>query len=136
MLVDEKFGKASKKVVIEEFLNGIELSCFILSDGQDGLTLPMAKDYKRIGEGDSGLNTGGMGAVSPVPFVDKDFRKKIDEKIKNKLIYKEADLLSYLWSYKKGPNGPIFLYYLLDQVIANWNARINKTNLTTQDFID
>tara|TARA_Y100000766_G_scaffold280337_1_gene290012 strand:+ start:1373 stop:2644 length:1272 start_codon:yes stop_codon:yes gene_type:complete len=81
MLVDEKFGKASKKVVIEEFLNGIELSCFILSDGQDGLTLPMAKDYKRIGEGDSGLNTGGMGAVSPVPFVDKDFRKKIDEKI-------------------------------------------------------
>ena len=52
----------------------------------------------------------------------------IHKKIKNKLIYKEADLLSYLWSYKKGPNGPIFLYYLLDQVIANWNARINKTN--------
>ncbi len=81
MLVNEKFGKASKKVLIEEFLTGIELSCFILSDGQEGLTLPMAKDYKRIGEGDSGLNTGGMGAVSPVPFVDKQFRKKINEKI-------------------------------------------------------
>ena len=81
MLVDEKFGKASKKVVIEEFLTGIELSCFILSDGQEGLTLPMAKDYKRIGEGDSGLNTGGMGAISPVPFVDREFRKKINEKI-------------------------------------------------------
>ena len=69
MLLDQKFGSASQKVVIEEFLSGIELSCFVLTDGKSYLTLPMAKDYKRIGEGDTGLNTGGMGAISPVPFV-------------------------------------------------------------------
>ena len=63
-----KFGEAGKKVVIEEFLNGIELSVFVLTDGDNYLILPEAKDYKRIGEGDTGLNTGGMGAVSPVPF--------------------------------------------------------------------
>ena len=68
MLVDSKFGQASKKVVIEEFLDGIELSCFVLTDGKNYKILPTAKDYKRIGEGDTGLNTGGMGAVSPVPF--------------------------------------------------------------------
>lgn len=81
MLVDQKFGDASSKVVIEEFLDGIELSCFVLTDGKNALTLPMAKDYKRIGEGDTGLNTGGMGAISPVPFVDETFIKKIDERI-------------------------------------------------------
>jgi phosphoribosylamine---glycine ligase len=70
MLVHEKFGNASSKVVIEEFLDGIELSCFVLTDGKNYKILPTAKDYKRIGEGDSGLNTGGMGAVSPVPFAD------------------------------------------------------------------
>jgi phosphoribosylamine--glycine ligase len=81
MLLEEKFGSASKKVVIEEFLSGIELSCFVLTDGKSYLTLPMAKDYKRIGEGDRGLNTGGMGAVSPVPFVNEAFEKKIDIEI-------------------------------------------------------
>ena len=81
MLIDGKFGKASKKVVIEEFLEGIELSCFVLTDGKNFITLPMAKDYKRIGEGDSGLNTGGMGSVSPVPFVDSKFENKILDKI-------------------------------------------------------
>ncbi|MGS2738812.1 phosphoribosylamine--glycine ligase [Sinomicrobium sp. M5D2P17] len=81
MLVAEKFGNASAKVVIEEFLSGIELSCFVVTDGKNYLTLPMAKDYKRIGEGDTGLNTGGMGAVSPVPFADDDFVKKIEERI-------------------------------------------------------
>ena len=81
MLIDGKFGKASKKVVIEEFLEGIELSCFVLTDGKNFITLPMAKDYKRIGEGDTGLNTGGMGAVSPVPFVDSIFENKILDKI-------------------------------------------------------
>jgi len=70
MLVNEKFGEASSKVVIEEFLDGIELSCFVLTDGKNYKILPTAKDYKRIGEGDTGLNTGGMGAVSPVPFAD------------------------------------------------------------------
>jgi phosphoribosylamine--glycine ligase len=76
-----KFGKASSKVVIEEFLSGIELSVFILTDGKDYLILPEAKDYKRAGEGDSGLNTGGMGAVSPVPFADKSFMDKVEKKI-------------------------------------------------------
>ena len=81
MLIDKKFGKASQMVVIEEFLEGIELSCFVLTDGENALTLPMAKDYKRIGEGDTGLNTGGMGAISPVPFVTPEFEAKIHDRI-------------------------------------------------------
>lgn len=81
MLVHAKFGNASDKVVIEEFLDGIELSCFVLTDGQHYKILPTAKDYKRIGEGDIGLNTGGMGAVSPVPFVDNVLLGKIETRI-------------------------------------------------------
>lgn len=81
MLVDAKFGKASSKVVIEEFLDGIELSCFVLTDGKNYKILPTAKDYKRIGEGDTGLNTGGMGAVSPVPFADATLLEKIEQRI-------------------------------------------------------
>ncbi|MDP2387497.1 MAG: phosphoribosylamine--glycine ligase [Bacteroidota bacterium] len=81
MISDAKFGAASAKVVIEEFLHGIELSVFVLTDGKSYKLLPSAKDYKRIGEGDTGLNTGGMGAVSPVPFADEAFLKKVEEKI-------------------------------------------------------
>src|SRR5699024_6035278 len=81
MLLESKFGEASAKVVIEEFLDGIELSVFVLSDGKNYKILPTAKDYKRIGKGDTGLNTGGMGAVSPVPFADEDFMKKVEERI-------------------------------------------------------
>ena len=81
MLVDSKFGAASSKVVIEEFLDGIELSCFVLTDGKHYKILPTAKDYKRIGEGDTGLNTGGMGAISPVPFADEVLLKKIEDRI-------------------------------------------------------
>jgi phosphoribosylamine--glycine ligase len=81
MLIENKFGKASETVVIEEFLDGIELSVFVLTDGKNYLTLPNAKDYKRIGEGDTGLNTGGMGAISPVPFADEDFMEKVEHKI-------------------------------------------------------
>lgn len=81
MLKDNKFGKASEIVVIEEFLDGIELSVFVLTDGKNYKILPNAKDYKRIGEADSGLNTGGMGAVSPVPFADEEFLHKVEEKI-------------------------------------------------------
>ena len=81
MLVYEKFGNASSKVVIEEFLDGIELSCFVLTDGKNYKILPTAKDYKRIGEGDTGLNTGGMGAVSPVPFADAVLLEKIETRI-------------------------------------------------------
>ena len=76
-----KFGDASSKVVIEEFLSGIELSVFLLTDGKDYLVLPEAKDYKRIGDGDTGLNTGGMGSVSPVPFADEEFMAKVRERI-------------------------------------------------------
>ncbi|TDS18655.1 phosphoribosylamine--glycine ligase [Maribacter caenipelagi] len=81
MLVDKKFGSASATVVIEEFLDGIELSVFVLTDGDSYKVLPTAKDYKRIGEGDTGLNTGGMGAISPVPFADKTFMDKIEQRI-------------------------------------------------------
>ena len=81
MLANAKFGDASAKVVIEEFLRGIELSVFVLSDGNSYKILPAAKDYKRIGEGDTGLNTGGMGAVSPVPFADEAFIKKVEERV-------------------------------------------------------
>ncbi len=81
MLANQKFGDASSRVVIEQFLDGIELSVFVLTDGNSYKILPEAKDYKRIGEGDTGLNTGGMGAVSPVPFVDSEFMRKIDERI-------------------------------------------------------
>ncbi len=81
MLVNEQFGKASAQVVIEEFLDGMELSCFVLTDGKSYKILPTAKDYKRIGEGDTGLNTGGMGAVSPVPFADEALMQKIETQI-------------------------------------------------------
>ncbi|WP_139957208.1 phosphoribosylamine--glycine ligase [Flavicella sediminum] len=81
MLSNKKFGEASSKVVIEEFLDGIELSVFVLTDGKNYKVLPSAKDYKRIGEGDKGLNTGGMGAISPVPFADEDFLAKVEERV-------------------------------------------------------
>lgn len=81
MLANAKFGNASAKVVIEEFLKGIELSVFVLTDGNSYKILPAAKDYKRIGEGDTGLNTGGMGAISPVPFADEVFVKKVEERV-------------------------------------------------------
>jgi phosphoribosylamine---glycine ligase len=81
MIQQSKFGEAGKKVVVEEFLKGIELSMFALVDGRSYVLLPEAKDYKRIGEGDTGLNTGGMGAVSPVPFADGEFMKKVKETV-------------------------------------------------------
>lgn len=81
MLEEAKFGEASAKVVIEEFLKGIECSVFVLSDGENYKILPVAKDYKRIGEGDTGLNTGGMGSISPVPFADNDFMQKVEQRI-------------------------------------------------------
>jgi phosphoribosylamine--glycine ligase len=81
MLTNQKFGEASSQVVIEEFLDGIEMSCFVLTDGKHYISLPNAKDYKRIGEGDVGLNTGGMGAVSPVPFADDVFLKKVEDRV-------------------------------------------------------
>ena len=81
MILEQKFGESSAKVVIEEFLKGIEISVFVVSDGKDYQILGSAKDYKRIGVGDTGLNTGGMGAISPVPFADADFMKKVEDRI-------------------------------------------------------
>ena len=81
MLEHSMFGDASSRVVVEQFLTGIEASCFVLTDGDTYKILPVAKDYKRIGEGDTGLNTGGMGAVSPVPFADDVFMSKVEERI-------------------------------------------------------
>ena len=81
MILDEKFGDASKNVLIEEYLDGIEVSVFAITDGHNYIILPEAKDYKRIGEGDTGLNTGGMGAVSPVGFADKEFMKKVEDTV-------------------------------------------------------
>jgi phosphoribosylamine--glycine ligase len=81
MIKNQKFGASGSKVVVEEFLKGIELSVFVLTDGQSYKILPEAKDYKRIGEGDTGLNTGGMGAISPVPFADASFMQKVEERI-------------------------------------------------------
>lgn len=96
MIADAKFGAASNTVVIEEFLSGIELSVFVLTDGQSYKLLPSAKDYKRIGEKDTGLNTGGMGSVSPVPFADKDFLQKVEERIVKPTIHGlKADGIPY-----------------------------------------
>ena len=81
MLINSKFGEASKSVVIEEFLDGIEVSCFVITDGKNYKLLPSAKDYKRIGEGDTGLNTGGMGAVSPPTFLTKEFMEKVENQV-------------------------------------------------------
>src|SRR5690606_10506196 len=81
MLLDAKFGGAGDVVVIEQFLDGIELSVFVLTDGVSYKILPSAKDYKRIGEGDEGLNTGGMGSISPVPFASEEFLKKVEDRI-------------------------------------------------------
>lgn len=81
MLTEAKFGDASSKVVIEQFLQGIELSVFVMTDGTNYKILPAAKDYKRIGEGDTGLNTGGMGSVSPVPFADAAFMEKVEQRV-------------------------------------------------------
>jgi len=96
MLGDSKFGTAGDKVVIEEFLSGIEVSVFVLTDGKNYKILPEAKDYKRIGDGDKGLNTGGMGAVSPVPFVDDVFLQKVEERIvKPTIAGLEAEQIQY-----------------------------------------
>ncbi len=96
MVADAKFGAASATVVIEEFLKGIELSVFVLTDGENYKILPSAKDYKRIGEGDTGLNTGGMGAISPVPFADEAFLNKVEEQIvKPTIVGLKADRIDY-----------------------------------------
>jgi phosphoribosylamine---glycine ligase len=120
MLIHAKFGKASNKVVIEEFLDGIELSCFVLTDGKNYKILPTAKDYKRIGESDTGLNTGGMGAVSPVPFVDEVLMDKIENRIVKPTV---EGLLKDKVEYK----GFIFIGLIIvngEPIVIEYNVRM------------
>jgi phosphoribosylamine--glycine ligase len=120
MLTEGKFGEAGNKVLVEQFLKGIELSVFVLSDGNNYVILPEAKDYKRIGEGDTGLNTGGMGAVSPVPFADAAFMRKVEELVvKPTLAGLQAEGIHYV--------GFIFIGLMNDEgnpMVIEYNARM------------
>jgi phosphoribosylamine--glycine ligase len=120
MLTEGKFGEAGDKVLVEQFLKGIELSVFVLSDGKNYVILPEAKDYKRIGEGDTGLNTGGMGAVSPVPFADAAFMQKVEELVvKPTLEGLQAEGIHYV--------GFIFIGLMNDEgnpMVIEYNARM------------
>lgn len=120
MLTEGKFGSAGDKVLVEQFLNGIELSVFVLSDGTNYVILPEAKDYKRIGEGDTGLNTGGMGAVSPVPFADAAFMQKVEDLVvKPTLLGLQAEGIHYV--------GFIFIGLMNDKgnpMVIEYNARM------------
>ncbi len=120
MLTEGKFGEAGNKVLVEQFLKGIELSVFVLSDGKNYVILPEAKDYKRIGEGDTGLNTGGMGAVSPVPFADAAFMQKVEELVvKPTLVGLQTEGIHYV--------GFIFIGLMNDEgnpMVIEYNARM------------
>ena len=156
-MLDGKFGPASEKVVIEQFLSGIELSVFVLTDGKDYKILPSAKDYKRIGEGDTGPNTGGMGAVSPVIFADKQFMEKVEQRIviptmeglkKRGFDYKgfifiglmnvQGDPFVIEYNVRLGdPEAECILPRiesdLLELLIASWKGELGEQTLDTDD---
>ena len=154
MLLDAKFGDASAKVVIEEFLSGIELSCFVLTDGKNYKILPTAKDYKRIGEADTGLNTGGMGAISPVPFADISFLQKVENRIvkptieglqKDNLPYKGFVFIGLIkvgddpfvieYNVRMGdPETEVVLPRLKNDLVELFKA-VSKGNLNTIDIV-
>ena len=158
MLLNNKFGKAGTKVVVEGFLNGIELSCFVLFDGKSYLTLPSAKDYKRIGEGDTGLNTGGMGSVSPVPFASKEFLLKVEKRIIkptiNGIIKDKLDYVGFIFiGIIKVEEDPFVIEYnvrmgdpetqvvlprikndFLDMMIKTANGNLNTVNLEIDEI--
>ena len=120
MVVDEKFGEASKNVLVEEYLDGIEVSVFAVTDGRDYLILPEAKDYKRIGEGDTGPNTGGMGAVSPVNFADNKFMEKVEKKVIKRtvdgIVKEKLDYTGFIFAGLMNVNG--------DPYVIEYNVRM------------
>ncbi len=156
-MLEGKFGTASEKVVIEQFLSGIELSVFVLTDGENYKILPSAKDYKRIGEGDTGPNTGGMGAVSPVIFADKQFMEKVEQRIiiptmeglkKRKITYKgfvfiglmnvQGDPFVIEYNVRLGdPEAECILPRIqsdmLALLLAAWNGNLSDQTLETDD---
>ena len=157
MVVDEKFGEASKNVLVEEYLDGIEVSVFAVTDGRDYLILPEAKDYKRIGEGDTGPNTGGMGAVSPVNFADNKFMEKVEKKVIKRtvdgIIKEKLDYTGFIFAGLMNVNGdPYVIEYnvrmgdpetqvviprinndILDIIIKCFNNKLSEVELDIKD---
>ena len=157
MVVDEKFGEASKNVLVEEYLDGIEVSVFAVTDGRNYLILPEAKDYKRIGEGDTGPNTGGMGAVSPVNFADNKFMEKVEKKVIKRtvdgIVKEKLDYTGFIFAGLMNVNGdPYVIEYnvrmgdpetqvviprinndLLDIIIKCFNNKLSEVELDIKD---